>query len=35
MQLGIKRFTKADPFNTKDARRRIALRLYEDKKYPL
>ncbi len=35
MQLGIKRFTKADPFNTKDARRRIVSRLYEDKKYPL
>jgi alkylation response protein AidB-like acyl-CoA dehydrogenase len=35
MLLGIKRFTKAVPFNVKDARRRIAARLLENKKYPL
>ncbi|TDW99777.1 acyl-CoA dehydrogenase family protein [Dinghuibacter silviterrae] len=35
MLLGIKRFTKAPAFNTKDARRRIAARLLEDKRYPL
>lgn len=33
MLLGIKRFTKADSFNTKDARRRIAARLVEEEKY--
>jgi hypothetical protein len=35
MLLGIKRFTKAEPFNVKDARRRIAAKLIADKKYPL
>ncbi len=34
MLLGIKRFTKAQPFNTKDARRRIADRMIAEKKYP-
>jgi len=33
MLLGVKRFTKAQPFNTKDARRRIADRLIAEKKY--
>lgn len=35
MLLGIKRFTKTEPFNTKDARRRIADRLIADDKYSL
>jgi len=35
MLLGIKRFTKADIFNSKEARRRIADKLISDKKYPL
>lgn len=35
MLLGIKRFTKLEPFNTKDARRRIAEKLIRDGKYPL
>ena len=35
MLLGIKRFTKTEPFNTKNARRRIADKLIADKKYPL
>jgi hypothetical protein len=35
MLIGIKRFTKADPFNTKAARRRIADKLMRDRKYPL
>lgn len=35
MLLGIKRFTKVEPYNTKAARRRIAARLLEDKRYPL
>ena len=35
MLLGLKRFTKAEPFNTKDARRRIADRLIADNKYSL
>ena len=35
MLLGIKRFTKAQPFNTKDARRRIADYLINQKKYSL
>ncbi len=34
MLLGIKRFTKTEPFNTKDARRRIADKLISDRKYP-
>ncbi|MDR0793130.1 MAG: acyl-CoA dehydrogenase, partial [Chitinophagaceae bacterium] len=33
--LGIKRFTKAEPFNTKAARRRIAGKLIEDDGYKL
>lgn len=33
MLLGLKRFTKAEPFNTKDARRRIADKLIEENKY--
>ena len=33
MLLGIKRFTKADNFNTKDARRRIAAKVIEEGKY--
>ncbi|MCO5235464.1 MAG: acyl-CoA dehydrogenase family protein [Chitinophagaceae bacterium] len=33
MLLGIKRFTKAAPFNSKDARRRIADQLISDNKY--
>jgi alkylation response protein AidB-like acyl-CoA dehydrogenase len=35
MLLGLKRFTKVDPFNSKEARRRIAARLISDNKYPL
>ena len=35
MLLGLKRFTKADPFNVKDARRRIATRLIGDGRYTL
>ena len=35
MLLGLKRFTKVDPFNSKEARRRIADRLISDNKYPL
>ncbi|PSL49005.1 hypothetical protein CLV51_101335 [Chitinophaga niastensis] len=33
MLLGLKRFTKTEPFNAKDARRRIADRLIADNKY--
>ncbi|MEP6596384.1 MAG: acyl-CoA dehydrogenase family protein, partial [Ginsengibacter sp.] len=33
MLLGLKRFTKATPFNSKDARRRIAEKLIADGKY--
>ncbi len=33
MLMGLKRFTKTDNFNTKEARRRIATKLLEDKKY--
>lgn len=33
MLLGLKRFTKTEPFNTKDARRRIADKLIADNKY--
>ncbi|WEK36744.1 MAG: acyl-CoA dehydrogenase family protein [Candidatus Pseudobacter hemicellulosilyticus] len=35
MLLGLKRFTKTEPFNSKEARRRIAERLISDNKYPL
>lgn len=35
MLLGLKRFTKVDPFNSKDAKRRIADRLIADNRYPL
>jgi hypothetical protein len=35
MLLGLKRFTKVDPFDSKSARRRIADRLISDGKYPL
>lgn len=35
MLLGLKRFTKAEPFNSKAARRRIADKLVNDNKYPL
>jgi alkylation response protein AidB-like acyl-CoA dehydrogenase len=35
MLLGLKRFTKVEPFNTKAARRRIADKLINDNKYPL
>ncbi|HEY0678049.1 MAG TPA: acyl-CoA dehydrogenase family protein [Chitinophagaceae bacterium] len=35
MLLGLKRFTKAEPFNTKEARRRIADRLISENKYAL
>ena len=33
MLLGVKRFTKSDNFNTKDARRRIAVKLLEEERY--
>ncbi|MGN6495007.1 MAG: acyl-CoA dehydrogenase family protein [Agriterribacter sp.] len=35
MLLGVKRFTKAEPFNVKEARRRIANKLIADNKYSL
>jgi alkylation response protein AidB-like acyl-CoA dehydrogenase len=35
MLLGLKRFTKVDPFNSKEARRRIADKLINDNRYPL
>jgi alkylation response protein AidB-like acyl-CoA dehydrogenase len=35
MLLGLKRFTKTEPFNGKDAKRRIAGKLIGDNKYPL
>ncbi len=35
MLLGLKRFTKTDPFNSKEARRRIAAKLSGDNHYPL
>ena len=35
MLLGLKRFTKVDPFDSKSARRRIADKLINDGKYPL
>ncbi len=34
MLLGLKRFTKTDPFNSKEARRRIAAKLISNNKYP-
>ncbi len=34
MLLGLKRFTKTEPFNSKDARRRIAAKLIAENKYP-
>ena len=33
MLMGLKRFTKVQPFNTKDARRRLAKQLCEAGKY--
>ena len=35
MLLGLKRFAKVDPFNSKEAKRRIAAKLIADNKYPL
>jgi alkylation response protein AidB-like acyl-CoA dehydrogenase len=35
MLLGLKRFTKAEPFNSKEARRRIAAKVIGDNKYAL
>ena len=35
MLLGLKRFTKAEAFNSKEARRRIAAKLISENKYPL
>ncbi|MEO0066671.1 MAG: hypothetical protein RI983_1997 [Bacteroidota bacterium] len=35
MHIGLKRFTKVEPFNTKDARRRIADRLVADNGYKI
>jgi hypothetical protein len=35
MLMGLKRFTKVNPFNTKEARRRIAQKLIADNRYPL
>ena len=35
MLLGLKRFTKSAPFNSKDARRRIADKLIAENRYPL
>jgi hypothetical protein len=34
MLLGLKRFTKADPYNSKDARRRISALLVSENRYP-
>ena len=33
IQMGLKRFTRADPFNTRDARRRIADKMIAENKY--
>jgi hypothetical protein len=33
MLLGLKRFTKTNSFNTKDARRRIAAKMLEKQRY--
>jgi murein L,D-transpeptidase YcbB/YkuD len=35
MLMGLKRFTKVDPFNSKEARRRIVAKMRHDGKYPL
>jgi len=35
MHIGLKRFTKVEPFNTKDARRRISDKLVADNGYHL
>ncbi|MBC6491961.1 acyl-CoA dehydrogenase family protein [Flavihumibacter stibioxidans] len=35
MLLGLKRFTKTAPFNSKEARRRVAAKIISDNKYPL
>ncbi len=35
MLLGLKRFTKVDSFNSKEARRRISAKLVSDNKYPV
>jgi len=35
MLLGLKRFTKATPFNSKEAKRRISAKIIADNKYPL
>jgi len=35
MLLGLKRFTKTEPYNSKDARRRIADKLIAENRYPL
>ena len=35
MLLGLKRFTKVDPFNSKEAKRRIAAKLISDNRYSL
>jgi alkylation response protein AidB-like acyl-CoA dehydrogenase len=35
MLLGVKRFTKTEPFNSKEAKRRIADKLIGDNRYPL
>lgn len=34
MLLGLKRFTKVEPFNIKEAKRRIAAKLISNNKYP-
>jgi hypothetical protein len=33
MLMGLKRFTKVDPVNAKDARRRVAAKLIEENRY--
>ena len=35
MHIGLKRFTKVEPFNSKEARRRIVAKMRNDGKYPL
>jgi hypothetical protein len=35
MHIGLKRFTKVDPYNTKEARRRIADKLIADDGYKM